>query len=78
MTPSRLLACCSRVWDVVKSVLCYDAPEGQHIYDDEDEDGENNDTDQKSKDRLSFCWRALKESRSVYAVSTFTDSILRR
>ncbi len=59
----RLLACCHKVWIAVRSVLCYDAPEGHLLYDNDEDD--EDDTDHKSKDKLSYCWRALKESRSV-------------
>lgn len=55
----RLLAGCSDVWRLVEPVLCIDSPEGQ--YDDDDDDGKN--LDIGIKDTLSYCWRALKESR---------------
>lgn len=64
---SRLLSCCSKLWAAVRSILCFDAPEGRDLHDDDDDDDE---TDKGSKDMLSFCWRALKESRSVFATST--------
>ena len=57
----RLLQSCSAVWDAVKEVLCFDAPEG-HVVIDPDED----EPDVGVKDTLSFCWRALKEARYVY------------
>ena len=57
---TRIVSICSGVWDVVKSVLCSDAPEGYDICEDE-----LLEQDTGSKDTLSFCWRALKESRSV-------------
>ena len=44
----------------MQDVLCFDAPEGHDISEDE-----FNEQDIGSKDILSFCWRALKESRSV-------------
>ena len=56
----RIASICAGVWDVVKDILCSDAPEGYD--DDEDELIEQ---DIGTKDTLSFCWRALKESRSV-------------
>ena len=49
---------CSKIWSFVKPVLCADAPEGQAMYDDS-ADG----SDMEAKGMLSFCWRALKESR---------------
>ena len=59
---AKLIACCRQVWYAVRSILCFDAPEGHHVHDDEDDDDE---ADHRSKDTLSFCWRALKESRSA-------------
>ena len=56
----RLFSICSKVWEVVHDVLCSDAPEGFEISEDE-----VNENDIGTKDTLSFCWRALKESRSV-------------
>lgn len=44
----------------MQDVLCFDAPEGHGIS--EDDFSEH---DPGTKDVLSFCWRALKESRSV-------------
>lgn len=55
---SRLLHNCSKVWDAVKEVLCFDSPEG-HVVIEPDDDG----PDVGVKDTLSFCWRALKEAR---------------
>ena len=52
-----LLECCERIWSTVQPVLCVDSPEGQF---DEEEDKS---PDVGIKDTLSFCWRALKESR---------------
>lgn len=60
----KILACCSQTWDVVKDVLCFDAPEG-HVLEGESINEEIEETDAGSKETLSFCWRALKESRSV-------------
>ena len=56
----RIISICSGVWDLVHDVLCSDAPEG---YDFSEEDMLEQDIG--TKDTLSFCWRALKESRSV-------------
>ena len=50
---------CNRVWNVVKNTLCSDAPEGLEL--EESESGML----AGSKEALSFCWRALKESRYV-------------
>lgn len=61
-----MLACCSNIWEAVKEVLCYDSPEGQQ--------DEAEDTDGilvGLKDTLSFCWRALKESRSIFNLVSF-------
>ena len=56
----RIFSICSGVWEVVQHVLCFDAPEGHEIGEDD-----FNEQDIGTKDVLSFCWRALKESRSV-------------
>lgn len=56
----RIFSVCSGVWEVVQDVLCFDAPEGHDISEDD-----FNEQDRGTKDILSFCWRALKESRSV-------------
>ena len=56
----RVASICSRVWDAVKCILCSDAPEGYDINEDEFVEQEIG-----TKDTLSFCWRALKESRYV-------------
>ncbi len=56
----RIFSICSGVWEVVQDVLCFDAPEGHEISEDD-----FNEQDIGTKDILSFCWRALKESRSV-------------
>ena len=62
----------------MRHTLCYDAPEGFHAPDvgDEDEDVE---LDRKSKDTLSFCWRALKEARSasIKVYESWRDAVLR-
>ena len=54
------------MWEAVRNCLCFDAPEG-HEFQIEVEDDEE--VDNGNKDILSFCWRALKESRSVSATS---------
>ena len=56
----RIFLICASVWDAVHDVLCFDAPEGYDMGEDE-----INEQDVGTKDTLSFCWRALKESRSV-------------
>ena len=57
----RILCCCMRIWEAVKGVLCFDSPEGYELEEDEiDQSGVG------TKDTLSFCWRALKESRCVF------------
>jgi hypothetical protein len=43
------------VWDVVKPILCNDAPEG-YLPEDFEESSDS------SKETLSYCWRALKEA----------------
>ena len=53
----RLFNSCSKLWNIVKPVLCIDSPEGQGDEDDEKE------LDFGVKDTLSFSWRALKEAR---------------
>lgn len=56
----RIFLISSGVWEAVRNVLCFDAPEGHDIGEDDP-----NEQDIGTKDTLSFCWRALKESRSV-------------
>ncbi|KAI4130437.1 MAG: hypothetical protein LQ341_006463, partial [Variospora aurantia] len=51
----KLLKQSVRVWDAVKGILCADAPEGYEI-------GISNELTVGTKDLLSYCWRALKES----------------
>lgn len=60
MANDRILDCCTKIWEAVKEVLCFDSPEGYE----ESEEGDNLDLGNGTKDTLSFCWRALKESRS--------------
>ena len=68
--PSRIETCLHRVWEVVKPVLCDDAPEG---YLPDEIEGM---PEISTKDTLSYCWRALKESSLllgvVFAQSTTT------
>jgi hypothetical protein len=52
----HLVDCLYRVWEIAKPVLCNDAPEG-YVPDDTDEMQRVT-----TKDTLSYCWRALKES----------------
>lgn len=54
----RVLGYCSQTWDAVKRVLCFDVPEGNTL-----EKEDTVELDAGSKEALSFCWRALKESR---------------
>ena len=53
----RIHLICDGVWEIVRHTLCFDAPEGHEM------DEEADDVDIGTKDVLSFCWRALKESR---------------
>jgi hypothetical protein len=55
----RIAFACTRIWDVVKDILCNDSPEG-HLPQDLDE-GDFIDT----KDVLSYSFRAVHESRCV-------------
>ena len=65
MLDQRIIGSCSRTWDIVKSVLCIDSPEGQHEQAEElfDDDA----LDIGPKDTLSYCWRSLKESSALLA-----------
>ncbi|KAH8673677.1 putative death-receptor fusion protein-domain-containing protein [Xylariales sp. PMI_506] len=56
---SRAIACCDRIWRVVRHVLCDDSPEG-HLPEDLDET-EGLDT----KDVLSYSFRAIHESSKL-------------
>lgn len=58
-TSLRLLDIAHRVWEAVKDILCADAPEGYEV------EGLDDQVVVDTKDLLSFCWRALKESRST-------------
>ncbi|KAL8949925.1 MAG: hypothetical protein Q9222_004014 [Ikaeria aurantiellina] len=59
----RLLKIADDVWRAVQDILCADAPEGYEIHAQDDQVV-------GTKDLLSYCWRALKES------STLLDSML--
>ena len=58
-----LITSCIEVWKAVKDSLCLDSPEGHDFND----SGESEWT-VGTKDALSFCWRALKESRYAVAI----------
>ncbi|KAL9028305.1 MAG: hypothetical protein Q9196_003317 [Gyalolechia fulgens] len=47
------------VWKAVKVILCADAPEGHEV------DSKDGDVAVNTKDLLSYCWRALKESSTL-------------
>ena len=68
---SKLIHCLRRVWDTVKPVLCNDAPEGYELED----AGEL--AESSSKDTLSYCWRALKESSLLLGVLVADKTISR-
>ncbi|KAL8937107.1 MAG: hypothetical protein Q9211_003859 [Gyalolechia sp. 1 TL-2023] len=55
----RLLEISSQVWKAVKVILCADAPEGHEV------DSKDGDVAVNTKDLLSYCWRALKESSTL-------------
>lgn len=58
--PTTALAqLCESIWDLVRALLCADAPEGSSLADKTDLDFD------QDKEALSFCWRALQESRYV-------------
>ena len=59
-----MLTICENVWEAVRAILCLDAPEGNSVAD-EMANEEVDDLNIGTKDTLSYCWRALKESRSV-------------
>jgi hypothetical protein len=65
---------CSRlweIWDIVKPILCNDAPEG---YLPDELEGSR----ESAKEMLSYCWRALKESSlllsTVISMRSWTDN----
>lgn len=49
------------MWEAVKNILTADAPEGF-------ESGSHDEVEVGTKDLLSYCWRALKESRSAIII----------
>ncbi|KAK3638572.1 hypothetical protein LTR22_017756 [Elasticomyces elasticus] len=57
----QLVGYLNEIWIVVKPVLCDDAPEGYMAEDAEETD------EVSTKDTLSYCWRALKESSMLLA-----------
>ena len=61
--PDRLQACLYAVWETVRPVLCNDAPEG-YLY-----EGNLERPEFLTKDLLSYCWRALKESSLLIDVN---------
>lgn len=65
----RLSSCLHTVWDVVKPVLCDDAPEG-YLPEGVVEDV----PDVTTKDTLSYCWRALKEASLLLGVLVSTKN----
>lgn len=54
----RILDSCTIIWKAVQEILCYDAPEGAA-----GPEGEAGEVNINAKDTLSYCWRALKDSR---------------
>ena len=60
--PDHLVKYLHRIWAIVKPVLCNDAPEGYVPQDVEDVQ------EVTTKDTLSYCWRALKESSLLLGV----------
>ncbi|KAF2481654.1 putative death-receptor fusion protein-domain-containing protein [Neohortaea acidophila] len=64
---TRLVSRLQTIWRIVKRILCNDAPEG-HVPQDF-EDGAQVST----KDTLSYCWRALKESSLLLGVLVSKD-----
>lgn len=62
----RIVHSCTRIWEVVREILCNDSPEG-HLPNDLD-DVDIIDT----KEVLSYCFRAVHESRFVMGLSRST------
>lgn len=56
------------VWDVVRPILCNDAPEG-YIPE------ELGDSPESTKESLSYCWRALKEASLLLSSLISTESV---
>lgn len=59
----RVMYSCSRIWELVKSVLCDDSPEG-HLPEELEE------LDFGTKDVLSYSFRAVHESRYNLSVGS--------
>jgi hypothetical protein len=53
----RISTCCRRTWEIVRSVLCDDSPEGHLPEELEEVDGLD------TKDLLSYSFRSIDESR---------------
>ena len=64
----RFLRLCEGIWKAVKAVLCFDAPEGTNLIDED-----NDDLDIGAKDTLSYCWRALKDSRFLKYIQFISE-----
>ncbi|KAI0603419.1 putative death-receptor fusion protein-domain-containing protein [Biscogniauxia sp. FL1348] len=58
----RAIACCQRVWETVKHVLCDDSPEGHLPEEMEEVDGLD------TKDLLSYSFRAIHESSNLLRI----------
>lgn len=65
---SRIYDDLCQVWDVVKPVLCNDAPEGYTV--DQAEEGLDS-----TKETLSYCWRALKEASLLMSSLVTTQPV---
>jgi hypothetical protein len=66
--PQRLTDALHEVWKSVRTILCNDAPEGYQAEDAEE-------ASMSTKDILSFCWRALKESSLLIGSLTNHDAL---
>ncbi|XXH04700.1 Mitochondrial import inner membrane translocase subunit tim23 [Hypoxylon texense] len=58
----RAIACCSRIWQTVRHVLCDDSPEGHLPEELEEVDGLD------TKDLLSYSFRAIHESSNLMRI----------
>ncbi|GIZ45496.1 hypothetical protein CKM354_000865900 [Cercospora kikuchii] len=65
--PDKIFCHLQHIWELVKPILCDDAPEG---YLPEELENTSNDT----KETLSYCWRALKESSLLLGVLISSES----
>lgn len=65
----RIEICLRRLWETVRPVLCNDAPEGYELEDAGELSGSS------SKDVLSYCWRALKESSLLLGTIVIDKSL---